>query len=161
MFEPSWEWETNNYKPDQGDRRPESAVRLTRGQRGHDRFVPLCQFDEDRDWWALHPPLPPFCIEKKTAKEFQDMDETTYFSITFKKKSLLSYHDIWWLSLPLEGHGKKSEDRYADGEAGGKGVEAASFQLLNFSNFEFQCLKSLICHLFGFSRPWLYFFCSF
>ena len=49
MFEPSWEWETNNYKPDQGDRRPESAVRLTRGQRGHDRFVPLCQFDEDRD----------------------------------------------------------------------------------------------------------------
>ena len=69
------------------------------------------------------------------------MDEThpTTFSITLKGKSPLSYPDIWWLSLPLEGHGKKSEDRYADGEAGGKGVEAASFQLLYFSNFELQC----------------------
>ena len=56
MFEPSWEWETNNYKPDQGDRRPESAVRLTRGQRGHDRPVSLqghCQQSEHRgvDLW--------------------------------------------------------------------------------------------------------------
>ena len=158
MFESSWEWETNNYKPDQGDRRPESAVRLTRGQWGHDCFVPLCQCDEDRDWCVL--PRPPFLYWKENSKEIPRYGWNTStkpptFSISFKKKSLLSHPDIWWLSLPLEGHGKKSEDRYADGEAGGKGVEAASFQLYNFSNFEFQCFKSFICHLFRFSKPWL------